>query len=220
MLNVPYSRLQNDDLYALALRTDEILAPRPIDEMGITLYYNNFKKNYEKYKQSMQHISSNAKAVQLKDGVRDDYSRSFIRHIENYLCYPDEAIRKRVTELLQEIYKHGPNIQKRSYKKETTILETIIAKIEAEFMDLMEQTQAMVWLNLLKEAQTDFEKTLREYTKNKKDDEKVDAPTTVRPDLVGAMRKLFTFLPMQYELTGNEELGQIIEQLKVELRRF
>lgn len=220
MIPFSFSRQTNDELYTLARRVDEVLNPKPIDALGLTLYYNNFKEAFDKFVKGMKHIGINAKVVQLKDGVRDDYSLSLFHHIENYLCYPDEEIKKKVKALLDEIAKHGPNIQRRSYKKETAILETIIAKIEAEYMELMTQIGAMVWFSLLKEAQVDFEKTLRKYSDSKVEDDKVEAPSTVRPELVSALRKLFTFLPMQYELANNEELGKIIELIKVELNRF
>ena len=218
-MNVRFSKLNNKELYALGLRTDEIITPRPIVEMGIKVYYDDFKDAFEKYEAGMQHENISANIVSQADGERDDAYQGFEGNLKNYIYFPDQEIKSKVVELLGKISKFGPRVIHRKYKEETTIILSIISMVENNYMGLMNQTHTDVWFNLLKERQTNFEKTLREHTKAQSEDE-IESATSVRPKLVISMRNMFTFMPLHHKVTQNNDLNEVIKQLKVELARF
>ena len=114
----------------------------------------------------------------------------------------------------------GKQIYKQDYKTQTASLEGIIASFSTGYSEFITEINSDVWFNFLVDAQTDFETTLRKHNANKVEDLEVESVTESRPPLVKSLRKLFDFLPMQYELTEDQDLGNIIAQLKMEVDRF
>lgn len=218
-MRIAFSKLNNKELYALALRTDEILSPGPIDDMGLRFYYDAFKTSFGKFETGMQHENLSAEMVQLADDARDDAYYGFEGNLRNYLFYPDEELKAKIKELLAKMAKFGKRVPERKYKEETTIILSVVNIVENGYMDTIERTYGTPWFNLLKETQANFEKTLREHTKAKSEDD-VESATNARPELVDSLRNLFSFIPLHYQATKNENLGKIVSQLQVELGRF
>jgi hypothetical protein len=219
VMHLSFSKLNNKELYTLGLRTKEIILPRPIDEMGLKVYFDAFTEAFTRYEAGMQNENEHGGVVSQADSERDDIYRGFEGNLKNYQNYPDEELKRKVNELLNKMAKFGPRVIHRKYKEETAIIVSIINIVESGYMDLMSQTHTDVWFNLLKEKQTKFENTLREHTKALSEDN-VESASTVRPELVEAMRNMFTFMPLHHRVTKNTDLGEIIKQLKVELGRF
>lgn len=218
-MQIAFSKLNNKELYALALRTNEIIAPGAIDEIGLRFYYDAFKTAFDKYETGMQHEKDSAEQVGLADDARDDAYYGFEGNLRNYLFYPDDTLNAKIKELLAKMAKFGTRVPEKKYKVETTIILNVINIVENGYTDVMTQTHGDVWFDLLKEKQTNFEKTLREYTKAQSEDD-IESATSARPELVNTMRNMFTFMPLHYKVTQNTELGEIIAQLEVELDRF
>ena len=219
MFKISLSRLNNDQLYTLAFRTIEVIQPYPVKEMGIELFFNNLSKEFKKFAKAREKLAIDGKVLGGLDKTRDVYYNNMNSHLQNYLDYPDEDIKQQTKALLNEINRHGTGVAKRRYKDETAILQTIIAKISAEFLDLMDKSHN-VWFNLLVGAQTAFEQKFHELSGKKVDSNKIESPTDLRPDVEEGVRKLYSFMPLQLELTGNENLKKIIELLEEELKRF
>ncbi len=220
MINLPLSRLNNDKLYTLGFRVKEILEPAPITELGIELYFSKFIKEFEKYKKSMQRMKKHLNIVGERDRVRDTYSKTFLNHVKNYISHPDEEISKKAEQLLAELEKNGKQFYNKTYKEETSILEYIFEICDKHFSDFIVAINADVWYNFLKEAQLDFEKTLRQLSSKNADEGDIVSATSLRPGLENALRNLSMFMPLHYNVTKNEQLGKLIAQIKDEVKRF
>lgn len=220
MLSLPLTRLNNDKLYTLGLRLKEIIEPAPVTEFGIEFYFSKFVKEFEKYKNAMQRLKKNQKIVNEKDQVRDKFGKAYKNHVGNYLHHPDEEISKKAAQLLAEIERNGKQFYNKTYNEETAILEYIFKVTDEQFSDFIVTIGAAEWYNLLKEAQLDFEKTLRTISKESAEEGIVESATSIRPGIENAIRDLFSFLPLHYGATQNEGLGKLIAQIEEELKRF
>ncbi len=220
MFNINFSKLNNDKLYTLALRIREILDQYPAEELGIMLYVKNFIDEFVKYKEAMLRLSTGLKIIGDKDAVRDTFSIAFRSHVKNYINHPDEETSKKAAALLVEIDKHGKQFYRKSHKEETAILDYIFKVVDEMFSSFVVEIHADIWYNFLKDAQADFENTVREVTKGKAEMGDIESASTVRPELIGAARNLFTFLPLHYKVTKNEQLKTLIAQLDEEIKRF
>ena len=129
-------------------------------------------------------------------------------------------MKKKSKKLMAVLNKNGNMIYAASYKVETAALTNIISDMERKHLEDLEALGAIVWYNLLKEAQADFENEVHDVSSKKAESSKVASATKNRADLVGALNKLFMFLPLQYEMTQAPELGDLIGQLQAEADRF
>jgi len=220
MIKFAFSELNGNELFNLARRTDEIISSRPVKEMGIELYYLGFKKAIDYFSSQMNNFSDELISLHDKAIERADYCQAFFQHVGNYLCYPDEELREQVKKLLNVITRFNPDIHGKCCRTETVVLQAIIGRIELEYKDLLVEIKASEWFDLLKKAQVDFEKLLKEQTVQNKENDEFDTFLNSQPELISSLKRLFTFLPMQYALTANEQLGEILEQLKVEFDKF
>ncbi len=218
-MQIAFSKLNNKELYTLGLRTKEIISGSPIDEIGLRFYYDAFIKEFDKYEKGIQHESISGEKVAVADDGRDDAYYGFEGNLKNYLYYPDKELKSKINELLSKMTKFGPRVPQQKYKEETATILQLKSIVENGYMDLLKQIHGDVWYNLLIEKQENFEKTLREHTKAQSENN-IESATLIRPLLVNAMRNLFSFMPLHYKATQNEDLGKIISQLEVELGRF
>ena len=220
MFSINYSKLNNDKFYTLALRIKEILDQYPAEELGIMLYVKNFIEEFLKYQEAMLRIEARFKIIGEKDAVRDTYSKAFRNHVKNYINHPDDEISNQAKALLLEIDKHGKLFYKKSNKEQTAILTYIFKVVEELFSDFIAKSHAKNWYAFLKESQVDFEATVRKVTKEKAEEGEVESASKVRPQLTESMRNLFTFLPLQYNITQTEQLGKLIAELEEELKKY
>lgn len=220
MYSINYSKLNNDKFYTLALRIKEILDQYPAEELGIMLYVKNFVDEFIKYKEAMLRIAAGLKIIGEKDAVRDTYSKALRNHVKNYINHPDDEISNQAKALLAEIDKHGKQFYNKSNKEQTAILAYILKVVEELYGDFIVKTHTDVWYAFLKESQIDFEKTVREVTKEKSEEGNVESASKIRPLLTETMRNLFTFLPLHFNITQNEQLRKLIAELEEELKKY
>jgi hypothetical protein len=152
--------------------------------------------------------------------VRDTYSKALLRHVKNYINHPDEEISGKAEQLLAELQKHGKQFYNKTYKEETAILEYVFKVGDEHFNDFIVTINADVWYNFLKEAQQDFEQTLRELSSENANEGEIESATSLRPGLENALRNLSAFMPLHYNVTQNEQLAKLIAQIKEEVKRF
>ncbi len=219
-MKVNFLKLNNDKLYTLSKRVHEILSPAPVVELGLEYYFNEYLVGHEKYIEAMLKLKKAMKILGIKDNRRDKDGINFRTHVKNYTNHPNENVAKQAGELLKELDRHGVQFYKKSYEDQTAILEYIFNAIDTRFADFIVRIKAEEWYNLLKESQADFENTRKSLTLKNAEAIDDESPSQIRPDLVSAMRDLFTFMPMQYKSTKNEQLGALISQVEAELKRF
>jgi len=220
MIAVSISTLSNADLFAFVSQVNNLLSDTDADIPGIELYVNNFTERYIAYKESYENTSAFAEQVLVKDTQRDDYFIALTTHIKNFKHHPDSKMRKKADELVAILTKEGNKVYQLSHHSETAALQEIIKTIDATYLPDLESMGAMVWYNLLKEVEAEFELIMNDYVEKKKKTVKLDAATGIRKELESSVRKLLTFLPMQYELTRNEDLGKLVDQLQEVAYKF
>ncbi|NJO90221.1 MAG: hypothetical protein HC831_15705 [Chloroflexia bacterium] len=220
MLSINYSKLNNDKFYTLALRIKEISDQYSAEELGIMLYVKNFVDEFIKYKEAMLRIAAGLKIIGEKDAVRDTYSKALRNHVKNYINHPDNELSRLAKALLAEIDKHGKQFYNKTNNEQTAILEYIFKVVEEIYNDFIAETHTDIWYNLLKESQIDFEKTVRKITKEKAEEGNVESASKIRPQLTEAIRNLFTFLPLHFNITKDEQLSKLIAELEEELKKY
>jgi len=218
MIGISLSKLKNNVLFTLCLRVYELIVARKTPEMGIDLYFNRFLEAYTKYKEAMEKAVFSASELARKDSFRDQMWVAVRIHVKNYLRHPDLAAKAEA--VLAELDKYGGSVYVQSYEAETAIIQNVCTTLESGFSGELADMHADGWFSLLKQANNDFEKAQRTFNAQKTDANEVDAASIVRPDLEDALRKLFIFLPMQAEVSGNADLEKLVKQLETEVSRF
>lgn len=220
MLQVTFSKLNNNELYALGLRTKELLTPVNSQELGIKNWVQKFNTSLNDYKESIEKSPTSAQSVSLKDSVRDDNFVGFKNHFKNLAAHPDDEISNSAKKIVKLIKHVGWVANESSYKVETAQMEQLFAECDNGLAQIINTLGGEIWYNPLKTSQIDFEKSLRSFTSQKAEDRLIVSPTEMRPVMIEALRNLFMFLPMKYEMSQNSELLNLINQLQVELDRF
>ncbi len=220
MIEIAMSSLGNREIFTLGVRVNENIGRYNTESLGIKLYADNFNSKFDVYRTSFEKQAVSAELISQKDEIRDDYYIALRNHIRNYQYHPEKDMKKKSKKLMAILNKNGNMIYAASYKVETAALTTIVSDMERKHLADLEELGALVWYNLLKEAQVDFEKEIHDFSTQKAESSKVVSATKNRADLVGAINKLFMFLPLQYELTLAPELGDLIGQLQAEADRF
>ena len=218
MIEIALSKLKNSALFTLSMRVYELIFPVKTPEMGIDLYFNLFTEAYTKYREAMEKAILNASETAQKDSFRDQMWSALRTHVKNYLRHPDFAAKAQA--ILAEIDKNGLGVAHRSYEEETAIIQNVTTTLDTQFADDLTEIQGTVWLDLLKQANADFETTQHTFNTKATEARQIDAASTARPELQEALRKLLTFLPMQAEVSGNSELATLVKQLETEVSRF
>ena len=75
-------------------------------------------------------------------------------------------------------------------------------------------------IRCFKNSQADFDKAIIKHTELKADAMLIASATKNRKALENSLRKLFAFLPMQYELAPSPELEDLIRNVQVEADRY
>jgi len=220
MIEIAMSNLGNRELFTLGVRVNVNIGNYDTEALGIKLYADNFISNFDVYKTSFEKEAVSAETISQKDETRDDYYIALRNHVRNYQYHPEKDMKKKSKKLMTVLNKNGNTIYAASYKVETAALTNIISDMERKHLEDLEALGAIVWYNLLKEAQADFENEVHDVSSKKAESSKVASATKNRADLVGALNKLFMFLPLQYEMTQAPELGDLIGQLQAEADRF
>ncbi|GET29091.1 DUF6261 family protein [Prolixibacter sp. SD074] len=218
MIEIALSRLKNNALFTLCKRIYELILSVKTEEMGIDFYFGRFEEAYAGYKAAMEKSVLSADEIAEKDSFRDQMWSALRIHVKNYLRHP--SLGAKAATILDEINKNGKRVAQQSYEAESAIIQNLSETLESGYGGDLAAMHADEWLTLLKDANTDFETTLRAFNAQKSDADEVDAATSVRPGLEEALRKLLMFMPMQAEVTGNNGLNELVKQLEVEVSRF
>jgi hypothetical protein len=220
MISLSISRIGTRELFTLGTRVKELLANYNAESLGIKLYADNFLQKYEQYKKSIEKQEISAQELARKDSLRDNYFIALRNHLRNFKYHPDEQKKEKANKLVAILNKEGEKIYAAAYKVETAALISIINELENTSKAVLDELNATEWFELLKQAQSDFEESLEEYTNNKAEMKRIASASENRKDFEDAARKLFTFLPLQYEMTQSPELDDLISKLKVIIDRF
>lgn len=217
-MNISLSTLKNNSLFTLGLRINELVSKRITPEMGIDYYYNLFNKAFQEFKAAMEQAVFSAAELAEKDSFRDQMWVALRLHVKNYLRHPEESAAAQ--RILTEIDKYGSKIYSLSYESESAIIQNVCATLGNDFSSEMAAINAMVWFDLLVQANNDFEAAQRSVNQDKITANETEAATNVRPELEKAIRNLLAYIPMQAEVSGNAELQQLVKELEVETSRF
>lgn len=218
MIEIALSKLKKNALFTLCLRVYELILARKTPEMGIDLYFDRFVDIYNQYKAAMGKAVLSAAELAQKDSFRDSMWVALRAHVKNYLRHPQLA--PKAEAILTEIDKYGPAVYDQSYEAETAVIKGVSDTLDTKFSADLVEMHADVWFNLLKQADADFETAQRTFNAQKTEADEIDAASSLRPQLDDALRKLFLFLPMQAEVSGNKDLEKLVKQLEVEVSRF
>jgi len=220
MLEIPLSSLGNQELFTLGVRIESILKGFDANALGIKPYADGFLSNLGMYKTSSEKQAVSAREIAEKDGSRDSMYIALRNQIRNFEYHPEASMRDKAKQLLTVLNKNGKQIYTESYSVETAILEEIIAEFDKNHLNTLEELGATMWYDFLKNAQADFESTVRSITEQKAENAKVASATESRAGLVDSLRKLFAFLPLHYGITKSPELADLIGRLQAEADRF
>ena len=216
MIKIALSRLANDQLYTLGKRIKNLLTGIDATALGILLYVNLFLDKFGIYARSYEKQSESAEQVSLKDSLRDTYFIALRSHLRNFRNHPSEEKRSKSLKLVNLLNKDGKLIYGDSYGAESASLESSIKEIELKHVADLEVLFATEWFQLLKDAQLDFENTVRVVNEQVTDSKLISSATTTRKALEDAMRKLFAFLPLHQAMTENVELDELNREIQTE----
>ena len=220
MIEIALSKLRNSELYTLALRIKERCSGVDLDATGLIVLYNLFSTQFNKYEQALHKIPVSADEIAMADSTRDDLFIGLKANISSYKYHPEEGKRNAANELLAALPPGGKSITGLSYKIQTAALEKLFNDIDSNHTGDLTTLALNDWYGQLKQAQADFEQKLAEYTLQKADKDALSTATNLRPALIEELRKLLAYIPVQAEITGDESLIQLTEQLVVEVERF
>ena len=219
MIQIALSSLLNSELYTLALRIKERCAGVDLEVTGLSTLYNLFLDQFNKYEQAIQKLPADAEEMAMADQKRDDFFIGLKANINSYKYHPEEEKRNVANELLAA-FPRGTSIASLSYKIQTASMEKIFSDLDSNHAGNLSALGLTGWYAQLKQAQAEFEEKLGEYTSQKADKDALSTATDLRPALVKEIHKLLAFIPMQAEITGDESLQELSDQLVVEAARF
>ncbi|NJN27054.1 MAG: hypothetical protein HC819_14295 [Cyclobacteriaceae bacterium] len=220
MMEIALTSLDNQQLFTLASRVETLLGKQDTSALGIKPYADKFLSRFSDYKTSFEKQSLNTEQIAQKDGERDNMYIALRNHIRNYHYHPESDKKEKARKLLSVLNQHGQQVYSESYSVETAALEAIISEFDKNQLPVLEELRATEWFTNLKNAQADFEKTVLGHTELKAESAKIDSATKSRSGLVDALRKLFLFMPLHYEMTQSAPLGSLIDQLQIESDRI
>lgn len=220
MIEIALSKLGTKELFTLGSRITEGISNYDTKALGIKMYADNFESKFDKYRVSFEKQHVSAELISIKDESRDDYYIALRNHIRNFQYHPSLDVKDKAKKLMSVLNKNGNQIYSSSYKAETAALSVIFTEIDKNHVATIKELGSDVWYNLLKQSQTDFEKTVHEHSGEKAEASKIESATTNRAELVDAINKLFMFLPLHNEMKQNADLSKLIGQLQAEADRF
>src|SRR5690606_1213837 len=104
--------------------------------------------------------------------------------------------------------------------KQSAALTAAINTIDATALADVEALEAGTWYAFLKEAHSDFLQTVSQVTGNKAESDQIAPASMARKDLEEAIRRLLTFIELQYGITEAAELNQLLAQIQAVANRF
>lgn len=221
MISIALSDLNNQELLTIGKRVKDILKGVDTNNLGIDVYVQNYVNKFDLYEESYNKEEVSAAVIAQKDARCDDYYIALRNHVTNFQYHPDKNLRKKANEILKVLNKDGNRIYNLGYKTESAYLARIINTIDKKYLDDLDELMgAIMWYTLLKEAHTDFEATVKEVTTEKAKANAIASASDTRYMVEDALRKLFMFIPLQYEMTKAPELSDLTGQLQAVADRF
>lgn len=220
MIDISLSRLGTRDLYTFSKRIRELIVAYDAEALGIKIYTDKLIQKMDYYDTSFEKQTVTAQEVAQKVALRGNYFVALRTHIRNYMYHPDAILRQTANKVLAILNKYGKSIYNEGYNVESAAYSAIFTELDKDYIEAMNQLTATMWYNFLKEAQTDFESTVKNVTEEKAESDKIVSASEARKELEDAIRRFFTFLPLQYEMTQAPELSDLIGQLQVAADRF
>lgn len=220
MSNIAVSLLSNAELYSFSAQVNDLLTPVDTQNLGIKVYSDNFSAKFGVYQQAYEKPPVSAREIVQKDALCDGYFIALSTHIRNYRYHPDASIRLKALKLLDILHKEGKRVYSLPMNKQSAALTAAINSIEATALADVEALEAGTWYAFLKEAHSDFLQTVSQVTGNKAESDQIAPASMARKDLEEAIRRLLTFIELQYGITEAAELNQLLAQIQAVADRF
>lgn len=220
MIRIALSRLGNDQLYTFGNRIKNLLSTFNVELLGILLYVTLFLEKFGIFEVSYEKKNVKADLVARKDSIRDNNFIALRTHIDNFHRHESEEKRNASKQLLEILNKDGKRIYNESYSVQSASLESTFKEIDKNQTANLELLFATEWYQMLKAAQYDFEKIVREVNEEVADKTLIESATKTRKELESAIRKLFRFIPMQQEMTESPELADMTRKIQTECDRI
>ena len=220
MLRIALSRLGNDQLYTFGGRINKLLENFNAEALGILFFVTLFLEKFVIFEVSYEKENAEAELVAKKDAIRDNNYVALRSQIKNFKRHDSEEKRRISKILLQILNKDGNQIYRERHSIESASLISTIKEIDAKHLADLELLFASEWYEMLKAAQIDFEKTVKEANEASANKALIESATVSRVELEEAIRKLFRIIPMRQEETDSPELADMIRKIQAECDRF
>jgi hypothetical protein len=220
MIKISLSKLVNSELYTLGIRIRKVLEKFNAEELGISLYVSKVLKALGVFETSVEQHNASADNVAHKDSVRDDFFKALKMYFGIFRYHPDNEKQKKAQKLFDILNRDGSRIYLAGYNTQSASFRKIIKEIDSSYMNDIEALGAGEWYGLFKDSQIGFENTLAEYTAQKADESLIESASDNRKQFEEALRKLFMFLPLHYEMIENEDINNLIRNIQAETDRF
>lgn len=220
MLRIALSRLGNDQLYTFGGRINKLLENFNAEALGILFFVTLFLEKFVIFEVSYEKENAEAELVAKKDAIRDNNYVALRSQIKNFKRHDSEEKRRISKILLQILNKDGNQIYRERHSIESASLISTIKEIDAKHLADLELLFASEWYEMLKAAQIDFEKTVKEANEASANKALIESATMSRVELEEAIRKLFRIIPMRQEETDSPELADMIRKIQAECDRF
>lgn len=220
MIKISLSAVSNQDLYTLGDHIRKILTKFNVKALGILLFVQRFLNALKIFEESIEKQGVSAEKVALLDARRDNYFVALKAHLRNFEYHPNAVKKEKAKAVYDILVKDGEDIYNAGYSTQSASFRASIKEIDENHMSALKDLFADEWYTLFKDSQEDFDKSIMEYTEQKADASLIASATQNRKALENSLRKLFAFLPMQYELVPSPELEDLIRNVQAEADRY
>ncbi len=220
MIKISLSKVSNQDLYTFGDHIRKFLSKFNVELLGILMFVQRFLQALTIFERSIEKQTASSEAISILDSLRDNYFVALKAHLRNFEHHPDAAKRKKAQTIYDILTKEGEYIHKKGYSTQSAAFRAAIKEIDAKYLEDIELLFAGEWYQFLKEAQRVFDEAIIKHTEQKADEATIASATESRRELENSLRKLFAFLPMQHELTQDNDLEDLIRKVQAEADRY
>ena len=220
MIKISLSAISNQGLYTLGDHIRKLLTKFDVKALGILLFVQRFLKALKIFEESMEKQNVSSEKVAMQDAQRDNYFVALKAHLRNFEYHPVAVKKNKAKAIYDILVKDGENIYNAGHSTQSASFRASIKEIDKNHMSALKDLFAEEWYTLFKNSQADFDKAIIKHTELKADAMLIASATKNRKALENSLRKLFAFLPMQYELAPSPELEDLIRNVQVEADRY
>jgi len=156
-------------------------------------FVDTLKKNSTKYLTS---------GIYELDNNRDSADIGFIGYVKSFLHSPDKSKVESAKRILNCIGSFGRYFYNESLSKQTVITDQLVATLEADFMDDINNINAAEWLTAVKSSNQLFDAKFSERKDAVDNFPKSNASETGQ-SLIDAYRKVFSYIDIMTDMTGH-----------------